>query len=291
MEKYLAGLLTSVVFCLLAVLPAAGEAVLLDDFTNGIPLENDGIGADWTVASSYGDSPHTPHSETGTEVKLYDGSGGWNVSGIKNGGSYAAGSTVQVALTGIGGVTAGSTTYNRGNGLATAESASVNIADYLNAEAFPNTYTNGGLAGISIEINYAPSTDSLGYMIFVSGMSMYTDSYTHAGVFDAAASSLSLSNPLIVEATPMANGTCTVGFNWSYNSGSTDTIATTLSGSGTGLLSDNTFILALGAQGIGSNNGWVSVDSCEISEVPEPSAIVLIAMGLLGLFCCSSRKR
>ena len=256
----------SIVF-FMVILPAGGDVFLDDDFTNGDPLLNDGIGADWVVASSYHDALHTPHSETGTEVKLSDATKIWNVGGIKSDATYAAGLTASIAVTGFGGVDASSATFDRGNGLATAESASLNITDYTNTEGFPNAYANSGLAGMGIEINYDPGANALGYAIWNSTMDNYGDYQTHSGVFDDPASDLSIANPLIIQATPKADGTCTIRFNWTYDGGSSAPIVSTLSVEGNGLLTDDLFILAIGAQGIGTNNGWVTFDSANVEYV------------------------
>ena len=252
---------------LTAVLQEPEIAVLCDHFSDGNPLNNDGVGANWSVVSSYDNALHAPHSEAGSEITLCDGAGNWNVGGIKNSADYSAGSTVSVVLTGFGGVDGNSETYDRGNGLNTAESASVNITDYHNNEGFPNAYANGGLAGISIEINYDPTADALGYTILNSVMANFGDNVAQTGVFDAAAGTLSIANPLIIEATPASDGNCTVSFNWTHDGGSSAAIETTLSMDGNGRLTNDLFNLALGAQGIGSNDGWVTFDSATVEPV------------------------
>jgi len=238
----------------------AKTLVLDDHFTDGVVLDNDGIGGDWVVVQQ--DSPWTPHGESGTEVTVYDGGLSWAICRLQNLDTYTVGMTARVTVTGIE-YSSGSSRCDRGNGVQAAISAQVTVSDYTNISGFPSGYQNDGKAALNCEINYDPNTERIGFCLMYSNLSSGSGTLYAAEPFDASAAQLGVSNPLIIEMTPLPDSTCIVRFNWSYDGGKTEALSVPMSNNGTPL-TDGLFMVLVGAQGVVECNGSVKYDRVEV---------------------------
>lgn len=278
-----------------ALFCGASQAALVthfsDHFDDGIVgVNGNGVGGNWTVVHQ--DAPvqtlHAPNTEAASNVTLSSATASFNIGGMKTMNEFAAGSVVQVVVTGVARNTVSTAGSNVGPfqtaGNLAVGAATINIASPLNTLVFPNAYHNSGRYALSVDIILSQQ-GQYGFQIQRNGNTTSSGVTVASGIFDGAAP-VSTANPITVSILPNGDGTYSVGFSRSYNSGLTAAFTSNF-GPHT---STPDYRLAIGAQGFGTHGVEASFDRVNISPIPEPaSGAMLAAAGLVGLFL--ARKR
>ena len=235
-----------------------------DDFENGNPLINDGLGGNWSDQSQ---GASTLLSESGTEITVNSLSSTWNISKIRTTDGFAWGSTATFVLTDSQGVNQGSGTFDATlTGVDMFGWSQISIADSANTEPGFGGSNNDHLAGLTIDVGTGTSGGSpaSAFRMYVPNTGDDTNVAIGNGVFDSV---ISPANPLIttIETTP--TGELSITFNKTY----TGAIAPPIVGNALGNLGGAvgaTFDVAIGAQGPSSNHAASDWDRVTVDKAP-----------------------
>ncbi|MHC4910074.1 MAG: dockerin type I domain-containing protein [Planctomycetota bacterium] len=143
--------------------PAA--QVLVDRFTDGDVLFNDGVGPHWNPADQ--SIPELPHHEVDGEVTLYSGSGAWSIGGIRTPEVFSPGNMATVRMRRLDLIVDEGGASDRGSGVAVKALGGLLVAVDNPANAHPNPYQNAlGNVGASVLLEIGAGTDPDGPYAF-----------------------------------------------------------------------------------------------------------------------------
>ncbi|MDC0935944.1 hypothetical protein OAS39_06635 [Pirellulales bacterium] len=244
-------------------LVGAGE-FFCDDFENGNPLINDGVGGNWSDQSQ---GSSTLLSESGTEITVNSLSSTWDISKIRTTDGFAWGSKATFVLTDSRGADQGSGTFDPTlKGVDMFGWSQISIADSANTEPGFGGSNNDNLAGLTIDVGTGTSGGSpaSAFRIYVPNTGNDTNVAIGNGVFDSV---ISPANPLVTTIETSPTGELSITFNKTYNGG----LATPIVGNALGNLGGavgGTFDVAIGAQGPQQNHAASDWDRVTVDTLP-----------------------